>query len=125
MHHVRAQPDVPGSQFKSGLVVVRERAINLLISHHRLTCVSFGIEKSPNRSSIMGVVDVGKSWSLVELVGSAVAQSVECATPVEEVVDSIPAVPPAPHWLGRCQYNVSGCDRSHGLPALSRQMFAI
>ena len=23
-------------------------------------------------------------------------------------------------WLGRCQYNVTGRDRSHGLPALSR-----
>ena len=82
MHHVRAQPDVPGSQFKSGLVVVRERAFNLLISHHRLTCVYFGIEKSLNRSSIMGVVDVGKSWSWVELVGNVVALSVECATSV-------------------------------------------
>ena len=28
--------------------------------------------------------------------------------------------PPAPYWLGRCQYNVTGWDRSHGLPALSR-----
>ena len=26
---------------------------------------------------------------------------------------------PAPHWLGRCQYNVTGWDRSHGLPAVS------
>ena len=26
---------------------------------------------------------------------------------------------PAPYWLGRCQYNVTGWDRSQGLPALS------
>ena len=31
-----------------------------------------------------------------------------------------PLWPPAPYWLGRCQYNVTGWDRSHGLPALSR-----
>ena len=38
-----------------------------------------------------------------------VAQSVEIATLDEEVVDSIPAVwPPAPNWLGRSQYNVTG-----------------
>ena len=28
-------------------------------------------------------------------------------------------VQPAPYWLGRCHYNVTGWDRSHGLPALS------
>ena len=27
--------------------------------------------------------------------------------------------PPVPYWLGLCQYNVTGCDSSHGLPALS------
>ena len=27
---------------------------------------------------------------------------------------------PAPYWLGRYQYNVTGWDKSHGLPALSR-----
>ena len=37
--------------------------------------------------------------------GGAVAQSVERATPGEEVPGSIP---PAPYWLGRCQYNVTG-----------------
>ena len=31
-----------------------------------------------------------------------------------------PMWPPAPYWLGRCQYNVTGRDKSHGLPALSR-----
>ena len=25
---------------------------------------------------------------------------------------------PVPHWLGWCQYNVTGCDWSHGLPTL-------
>ena len=28
--------------------------------------------------------------------------------------------PPAPYWLGWCQYNVTSWDRSHGLPALFR-----
>ena len=32
----------------------------------------------------------------------------------------IPLWPPATYWLGRCQYNVTGRDRSHVLPALSR-----
>ena len=30
-----------------------------------------------------------------------------------------PLWPPAPFWLGRCRYNVTSRDRSHGLPALS------
>ena len=47
-----------------------------------------------------------------------VAQSVERATPGEEVPGSIPAV--AARWLGRCQYNLIGLDRSHGLPTLPR-----
>ena len=51
--------------------------------------------------------------------GDAVAQSVERVTPGEEVPGSIHAVAGAPYWLGRCQYNVTGWDRSHGLPALS------
>ena len=56
--------------------------------------------------------------------GGAVAQSVERTTPGEEVLGSITAVaapppPPAPYWLVWCQYNVTGWDRSHGLPALS------
>ena len=50
--------------------------------------------------------------------GGTIFQSVEHATPGEEVVGTIPAV--AAYWFGRCQYNVIGCDRSHGLPALSR-----
>ena len=31
-----------------------------------------------------------------------------------------PLWPPTPYWLGRCQYNVTGWDRGHGLPTLSR-----
>ena len=31
-----------------------------------------------------------------------------------------PLWPPAPYWLGQCQYNVIGGDRSHGIPALFR-----
>ena len=31
-----------------------------------------------------------------------------------------PLWPPTPYWLGLCQYNVTGWDRSHDLPALSR-----
>ena len=41
---------------------------------------------------------------LLATVGGAVAQSVERSTPGEEVPGSIPA----PYWLGRCQYNVTG-----------------
>ena len=37
----------------------------------------------------------------------AVAQSVERATPGEEVLGSIPLWPLTPYWLGRCQYNVT------------------
>ena len=51
--------------------------------------------------------------------GGVVAQSAERATPGEEVLGSIPAVAARPYWLGQCQYNGTGCDRSHGLPALS------
>ena len=53
----------------------------------------------------------------------AVAQMVQRVTPCEEVVGSIPAVAARSRvttgWVG-CQYNVTGWDRSHGLPALSR-----
>ena len=52
--------------------------------------------------------------------GGRLAQSVERATPGDDVVGSIPAVAARPYWLGRCQYNVTGLDRSHGYPALSR-----
>ena len=52
--------------------------------------------------------------------GGAVAQSVESATPGEEVLVQFPLWPPAPYWLGRCQYSVIGWDKIHGLPALSR-----
>ena len=47
---------------------------------------------------------------------------VERATPGEEVLGSIPAVTARSlYWLGQSQYNVTGWDRSHGLPALSRE----
>ena len=49
-------------------------------------------------------------------MGGVVAQSVERATPGEEV--RFPLWPPAPYWLGRCQHNVIGWDRSHGLCTL-------
>ena len=39
---------------------------------------------------------------------SAVVQYVEPLTPGDEVIGSIPAGPPASHWLGQCQYNVTG-----------------
>ena len=45
--------------------------------------------------------------------GDVVAQSVERVTPGEEVLGWIF------YWLGRCQYNVTAWDRSHGLPTLS------
>ena len=48
------------------------------------------------------------------------SKSVERATPGKEVLGSIPLWLPAPYWLGRCQYNVTGRDRSHDPPALSR-----
>ena len=50
----------------------------------------------------------------------AVAQSVERATPGEESCVRSQLWPPAPYWFGRCQYNVTGSHRGHGLPALSR-----
>ena len=53
-------------------------------------------------------------------MGGTVAQSVERATPGEEVLGSNPTVAARPLWLGRCQYNVTSLDRSYGLPALSR-----
>ena len=51
--------------------------------------------------------------------GGGVAQAVERTTPGQEVPGLIPAVAAAPYWLGRCQYNVIGWDRNHGLPTLS------
>ena len=50
---------------------------------------------------------------------SAVAQSVERATPSEGVPGSIPAVAARSVLFGQCQFNVTGYDKSHGLPALS------
>ena len=50
----------------------------------------------------------------VYLINGGCANSVERATSDGEVLGSIPAV------AARCQYNVTGGDRSHGLPALSR-----
>ena len=51
--------------------------------------------------------------------GGGVAQSVERATPGEKVVGSIPAVTTAPYFLSRCQFYVTGRDRSNDIPALS------
>ena len=61
-------------------------------------------------------------WPIINMwmLGGTIAQSVERMTPGEEVGDRIPLWPSAPYWLGRCQYNVTGSDRSHGLSALSR-----
>ena len=56
-------------------------------------------------------------------ISPVVAQSVERATPGEEVPGSLPAVTTRPLLVGSvsdCQYNVTGWDRSHGLPNLSR-----
>ena len=39
---------------------------------------------------------------------------------VVQVRARFPLWTPAPFWLGRCQYNVTGGDRSHGILALSR-----
>ena len=50
-------------------------------------------------------------------MGGAVAQSVERATPGEEILGSITAVAARSLLVG---YNVNGGYRSHGLPALSR-----
>ena len=63
------------------------------------------------------------STTRTPILGGAVAQSVERATPGEEVLDkdSIPAVATRSLLVGsnRCLY-VTGWDRSHGLPVLSR-----
>ena len=45
-----------------------------------------------------------------------VAQSVELLVRRSQV--QFPLWPPASYWLGRCQYNVTGWDRSHGPSAL-------
>ena len=42
------------------------------------------------------------------------------ANNAKQLIQPILLWPPAPDWLGRCQYNVIGRDRSHGLLALSR-----
>ena len=50
------------------------------------------------------------SYPAVAKIRGAVAQSVECVTPGEEVLGSIPAQglwPPALYCLGRCQYSVT------------------
>ena len=49
--------------------------------------------------------------------GGTITQWIERATPGQKIVVSIPS--PVPYWLGRCQYYVSGWDRSHGLCAVS------
>ena len=51
--------------------------------------------------------------------GSAVAQSVECVSLVRRSWVRSPLWQPTPYWLSRYQYNVTGWDRSHGLPAFS------
>ena len=58
--------------------------------------------------------------SIARAAGGAVAQSVERAIPGEEVPGLIPAVAARSLLVGFFQYNVTGSDRSHGLPALSR-----
>ena len=63
------------------------------------------------------------SYPAVAKIRGAVAQSVECVTHGEEVLGSIPAQglwQPALYCLGRCQYSVTGWDRSYDLLALSR-----
>ena len=51
------------------------------------------------------------------LLGCVVAQWVEHMTPGQEDMGLIPAS--APFWLGRCKYNVTHWDRSHGLSSVS------
>ena len=48
----------------------------------------------------------------------AVAQSVRLLLRSSWV--QFPLWLPVPYWLGRCQHNVTGWDRSHGIPALPR-----
>ena len=57
-----------------------------------------------NLQSLLLVSDALPS-ELSRVQGGSVAQSVERSTPGEEVPGSIS---PAPYWLGRCQYNVTG-----------------
>ena len=40
--------------------------------------------------------------------GGGGSSAVERATPGQEVPVRFPLRPPAPYWLGRCQYNVTG-----------------
>ena len=64
-----------------------------------------------------GVVDLVSFHTSIKIWagrgGGEVAQSVERATLGEEIVCSIPLRAPAPYWLDRCQYKVTGCGRSY------------
>ena len=92
-------------------------ACNLALYNHLLKNGAFFILKSCQFNHNIA------SFFLIQIVasaqGGAVAQSVERTTPGEEILGSIPAVAARSLLLGRCQYNVTVCDRSHGLPALS------
>ena len=48
------------------------------------------------------------SFLKCSVIGGTLAQSVKRATLGEEVPVRFPLWPPARHWLGRCQYNVTG-----------------
>ena len=61
-----------------------------------------------------------KNLRPIREIAGAVAQSVERVTLVKRSWVRFPLWLPAPYWLGRCQYNVTGWNRIHGLPALSR-----
>ena len=54
------------------------------------------------------------------VVMDAVAQSVECTTPCEDAIGSIPAVATRSLLVGSLSLEVTGWGRIHGLPALSR-----
>ena len=74
--------------------------------------------RCPGRVSIPGPLPLESGALLTELSGAPMFfwKQTRC---IRTLRYSIHPRPPAPYRLGRCLYNVTGWDRSRGLPALS------
>ena len=73
-----------------------------------------GLDPKPQNFTQLGASAESRDIPVI-LRGGGLAQSAESTTTCQESLGSIPAH----DCLGRCQYNVTGWDRSHCLPALS------
>ena len=86
-------------------------------------CASMAVESQVNSPYFIKLIDCINNPVYYEISssfdGRRGSSAVERATPGEEAPFRSPLWPPAPYRLGRCLYNVTGWDRSHGLPALS------